>query len=76
LFRRRRLGARRFERTRWRHPGTQAKQFIKDLQPDKEHEVMSSYGPYISTVGQVMGVSTKALPFKDSDVAKKMATSR
>mmetsp|Transcript_5712 Transcript_5712/g.16872 ORF Transcript_5712/g.16872 Transcript_5712/m.16872 type:complete len:551 (-) Transcript_5712:54-1706(-) len=63
-------------RTREKRNMDAAKKFIKELQPDKEHEVMSSYGPYISTVGQVMGVSTKALPFKDSDVAKKMAKSR
>ena len=38
--------------------------------PDQDHDVMSSYGPYISTVGQVMGVSTKALPFKAEDTTK------
>jgi hypothetical protein len=47
-----------------------AKAFIAELMPDQEHDVMSSYGPYISTVGQVMGVSTKALPFKAEDTTK------
>merc|ERR1712129_495554 len=34
-----------------------AKAFIEKTLPDQEHDVMSSYGPYISTVGQVMGAS-------------------
>ena len=47
-----------------------AKKFIQKVLPDQDHDVMSSYGPYISTVGQVMGVSTKALPFKAEDTTK------
>ena len=62
-------------RTREKRNVDAAKKFIQDIHPDQEHDVMSSYGPYISTVGQVMGVSTKALPFKE-DAVKKMAKSR
>jgi len=57
-------------RTREKRNVDAAKKFIQKVLPDQDHDVMSSYGPYISTVGQVMGVSTKALPFKAEDTTK------
>ena len=57
-------------RTREKRNVDAAKKFIQSVLPDQDHDVMSSYGPYISTVGQVMGVSTKALPFKAEDTTK------
>ena len=56
-------------RTREKRNVDAAKKFIQKV-CDQDHDVMSSYGPYISTVGQVMGVSTKALPFKAEDTTK------
>lgn len=49
-----------------------AKKFIKDVnlnEDDKEPEVLSSYGPYKTTAGQVMGISTKALNSKAEALA-------
>merc|ERR1719163_2367261 len=39
-------------RTREKRNCDAAKKFIQEVLPDQEHDIMSSYGPYISTVGQ------------------------
>jgi len=41
---------------------TAAKNYFKKMKgEDTELNVLSSYGPYIGTAGQVMGISTKAI---------------
>jgi len=44
-----------------------AKAWISSQKPDIKSTVLSSYGPYTSTAGQVMGISTKALSSKSND---------
>jgi len=61
-------------RTREMRNVAAAKEWIKEVLPDQDHDVMSSYGPYTSTAGQVMGISTKALPFKEDQIKEKIVT--
>jgi len=56
-------------RTREKRNVDAATKWMKTVHPESDHAVMSSYGPYTNTAGQAMGISTKALPFKDSQVA-------
>jgi len=41
-----------------------AKNWLKQLKGVPEVDVLSSYGPYTTTAGQVMGISTKAVDSK------------
>ena len=61
-------------RTREMRNVAAAKEWIKEALPDQDHDVMSSYGPYTSTAGQVMGISTKALPFKEDQIKEKIVS--
>ena len=61
-------------RTREMRNVAAAKEWIKEVLPDQDHDVMSSYGPYTSTAGQVMGISTKALPFKEDQIKEKIVS--
>lgn len=52
-----------------------AKKWIKEkhITDDTEPEVLSSYGPYTSTAGNVMGLSTRAINPKAKSLDKAQA---
>ena len=48
-----------------------AKNWIQSVKgEDSSNKVLSSYGPYITTAGQVMGISTRAIDPKAAAIEK------